>query len=226
MEALVGSASNDLFGAIFDVEVNENDYELFDSDMDPDEPELRSRHSRESLKANAGDATPTKGKRDGKNRLESPSPVPSIRTRQPTSSRIPSAQNSPKLQRLTLSNINTDDTVNSDGVKTTTMSTRSPLAKLFGSRLLSASPTIGNFEGNSNGTQVRVAAQVTTNAEASMKQVAALLDSVKELPVQKLKEEMKELQVRVFSNYMWNLGRPLFSSPRIVKRALRICCFC
>jgi hypothetical protein len=53
VEALVGSSSNDLFDAIFDVEFDDNDYELFgDSDADMDLPALRSLYSRESLKPN------------------------------------------------------------------------------------------------------------------------------------------------------------------------------
>jgi hypothetical protein len=203
IEALVGSASNDLFSAIFDVEINESDYELF-SDSDMDEPALRSLHSRESLKHNIdrGVVTPTKEKRRGKKRFESPSPVPQIRTRQPSSSRIPSergesSHNSPRLRRLSLSNLNTDDIINSpEVVTTTTMSTRSPLANLFASKFLS--PPTGDFpreEGSNVSQAARGAAQAATSVEASVRKIEALFDDVKELPMHKLKDEMKELQV-------------------------------
>ena len=207
VEALVGSASNDLFDAIFDVEIDDDDYELFgDSDADMDLPALRSLHSQESLKPNVdrGNVTPSKENRTGKRRQESPSPVPQIRTRQP--SRISSerrgesssAQNSPKLRRLTLSNLNTEDVVNSpEVVTTTTMSSRSPLARLFTSKFLS--PPTGNFQREegfgSASPVVRVPSQAATSAELSVRQISTLLESVKELPVQKLKDEMKELQV-------------------------------
>jgi hypothetical protein len=208
VEALVGSASNDLFDAIFDVEIDDNDYGLFgDSDADMDVAALRSYHSRESPKpiVDSGNVTPSKENRNGKKRHESPSPVPQIRTRKPSRGRISSeqlqraesssGQNSPKLRRLTLSNLNTDDVVNSpEVVTTTTMSNRSPLAKLFASRFLS--PPAGGFPREESILSASPVARVaTTGTEASVKQIATLLENVKELPVQKLKDEMKELQV-------------------------------
>lgn len=235
VEALVGSSSNDLFDAIFDVEVDDDDYELFgDSDADMDMPALRSLHSKENLKSNIdrGNVTPTKGSRNGKNRRESPSPVPLIRTRQPSRGRISSergesssAQNSPRLRRLSLSQLNTDELINSpEVVTTTTMSNRSPLAKLFTSRFLSP-PTTGHFPREESASPVvRVPSQAAASAEVSVRQIATLLENVKELPVQKLKDEMKELQVG-FQQIMQS-SFYLFDLNRIVKRALKICCFC
>jgi len=238
VEALVGSSSNDLFDAIFEVEIDDDDYELFgDSDADMDLPALRSLHSKENLKSNIdrGNVTPTKESRSGKNRHESPSPVPLIRTRQPTRGRISSeqlqrgesssAQNSPRLRRLSLSQLNTDEVVNSpDLVTTTTMSNRSPLAKLFASRFLSP-PATGNFpRENSTSPVVRVPSQAATSAEVNVRQIATLLENVKELPVQKLKDEMKELQVGFREGpFLLSFKKNL---NRIVKHALRICCFC
>lgn len=211
VEALVGSASNDLFEAIFDVQVNENDYDLFDdSDADMDSPALHSLHSRESLEpyVDRRNATSREGKRKAKKSRESPSPVPQIRTRQPSLGRISSerpqrgksssARNSPRLHPLLLGDLNTDDMINSpEVVTTTTMSNQSPLAKLFASRFLS--PPMGSSpreEGNINASQAaRQAAQAATNAEASVRRIETLLGDVKDLPVQKLKDEMKELQV-------------------------------
>jgi hypothetical protein len=81
-------------------------------------------------------------------------------------------------------------------VTMTTTSNRSPLAKLFTSRFLSPPSTGGFQRDEGNGiSQVARAAQAAAIAEASVKQIEILLENVKELPVQKLKDEMKELQV-------------------------------
>jgi len=215
VEALVGSASTDLFDAIFDVEIDDNDYELFDdrdSDIGMDTPALRSRHSRENVNfgLNAGSPnTPTKDKGTEKKRLGSASPVPRIRTRRPTSrgrlssERQPgqssSARNTPRLHSLALSNLSSNDVVNSpEPVTAISTSNQSPLAKLFGSRFLS--PTAGGMVPEA-AHMAQVAAQAASSADASVRRVESLLDSVAQLPVQKLKEEMKELQVRLLVLY-------------------------
>ncbi len=211
VEALVGSASNDMFDAIFDVEIDDNDYELFDdSDVDMDALALRSRHSRENV--NAGSTyTPTKDKSTDKKRLKSASPVPRIRTRRPTSRGRPSSErqpgesssrrNTPRLHSLALSNLSSNDVVNSpEPVTATSMSNRSPLAKFFGSRFLS--PTAGGMMAPEAAHMAQVAAQAASSADASVRRVESFLDSVNQLPVQKLKEEMKELQVRSLLLYL------------------------
>lgn len=210
VEALVGSASNDLLDAIFDVELDDNDYEIFDdSDVDMDAPALRSRHSRENMLP-----TPTKNKSTGRKPLKSMSPIPRIRTRRPTSrgrlssdrqrGESSSAQNSPRLQSLRLSNLSSNDVVNSpEPVTASTTSNRSPLAKFFGSRYLS--PTAGGMSPEA----AHVAQQASlaaTSADATLRRIESLLDSSYEMPVQKLKDEMRELQVRFCMNHV--LDRP------------------
>ncbi|PPQ91007.1 hypothetical protein CVT25_013932 [Psilocybe cyanescens] len=94
---------------------------------------------------------------------------------------------------------------------------RSPLMRLFGSRFSSQSrgfpPSASNESNNSNSgggglsvqtqnlaaaaqAQAQVAAQAAMSTEASVRNIEALLETVGQLPVHKLKEEMKELQDR------------------------------
>lgn len=197
VEALMGSSSNDLFDAIFDVEVGQDDYELFDeSDGEGLGGALRSMNSRENVRVGQG------------GRAASRSPVPQIRKRRPTSlgrlnterREASSARGSPRTRGLALTSMGSSEFLNSPEVMTspTTTSNRSPLARLFGSRFSSAAaggsgalfplPT-------SDSTAAQVAVQAATNTEASVKHIESLLEAVSELPVQRLKEEMKELQV-------------------------------
>ena len=176
VEALVGSASNDLYDAIFEVEVAE-DFDIFD-ESDDDAPALRSYNSRENIRASGT------------------SPGPELRKR-PSSlnvSRVgPSPQASPR-QRV-ISTHSPNDVFTSPDVITTSF--RSPLARLFNQRSPVDGPAVG---------------------EASLKRIETLLDDVRSLPVQRLKEEMKELQVISISS-------PIFGAKtaalRIVKLVLR-----
>ena len=208
IEALVGSVSNDLFDVIFDVEVNDDDYQLFD-ESDLDAPALRSLHSRENIRAGrsaeSANSTPTRSNKAGKGhpRSASISPSPLIRTRGPTGSLSDrersaetSAKNSPKFPTLALTDMG-DAVASPDFLSPA--STLSPLARVFGSRFSPAgSVQAAGLNPDTAGTArvARVAAQAATSAEATMKQIETLLQNMNGLPVQKLKEEMKELQVR------------------------------
>lgn len=171
IEALVGSTSNDVFDAIFDVDVDENDYEIFDdSDGEQDVPHLRSLHSRESICGR-------------ESRSPSRSPVPQIRTRGPTNlggsptRRDPSSPRKSPRHRA-LGSLAPVEYGSSPEFVASPTSARSPLAQLFRSRFSSELP-----------------ASPAVNTDASVKHIEHLLEAVGQLPVQKLKEEMKELQV-------------------------------
>lgn len=154
VEALVGSSTNDLYEAIFDVEVSQ-DMDLFHGSED-DLPALRSLRSRDTLRP---DSSPTPRMR------RQPSNTSSLRRE------ASSAHTSPRVQVSTLPPI--DPPSNSLFVQ----SQRSPLAKLF--------------------TRTASDHQTVASAEASVRRVEALLDDIRDLPVHKLKDEMKELQVRI-----------------------------
>lgn len=154
VEALVGSASNDLYDAIFEVEVAE-DFDIFD-ESDDDAPALRSFDSRENIRASGT------------------SPGPELRKR-PSSLSVSRAGPSPKAspRQRVISTLSPNDVFTSPDVITTSF--RSPLARLFNQRSPVDGPAVG---------------------EASLKRIETLLDDVRSLPVQRLKEEMKELQDR------------------------------
>ncbi|CAA7265534.1 unnamed protein product [Cyclocybe aegerita] len=192
VEALVGSSSNDLFDAIFDVEVNDGDFDIFDSDAEADVPALRSLHSRENMRMQGS----------SKDRGESRSPVPKIRRRRPTSlGRVStrgaasigesSVQPSPKQFGSGLTTLSPVDMLTSPEITISAGSNLSPLARLFNSRFSSVAPA----ESNSS-MAAQAAAQAAASTEASVKHIEALLEAVSELPVHRLKEEMKELQDR------------------------------
>ncbi|KAF8150616.1 receptor-activated Ca2+-permeable cation channel [Crassisporium funariophilum] len=195
MEALVGSSSADLYEAIFDVQVEEGELDdIWGSeggDWNADAPALRSLHSRENMKAGAA----------GRRGISS-SPVPRIRKRRPSSvgrsstrtdnagasgSARGSAHPSPKQRPLgpqALAPIDRDFIHSPEMMaspSTFTDDNRSPLARLFGSRFSNAPGILPS---------------ATVNTEASVKHIESLLQAVSELPVHRLKEEMKELQDR------------------------------
>lgn len=172
VEALVGSASNDLYDAIFEVEVAE-DFDIFD-ESDDDAPALRSFDSREDIRASGTSPGPERRKRppslNGSRVGSSPQASPRqqfISTLSPDD--IPQA--SPR--RRVISTLSPNDVFASPDAITTSF--RSPLARLFSQRSPVDGPAVG---------------------EASLKRIETLLDDVRSLPVQRLKEEMKELQDR------------------------------
>ena len=209
MEALTGSSTNDLFEAIFDVELDETDCGLFldESDGEADVAALMSFQSKENFRAG----------NDG-SRSSPMSPVPRIQTRYlpslgptveegggdpgPSNTVFPAEQSPPSLNN------------------------QSPLTKLFRSRL---SSTPGIVQPAISSEAAVAAAQVATraamNTETSARHIESLLETVGELPVHKLKEEMKELQV---CNLVRFLFVPWFSSfyCRIVRPVSKIFCYC
>ncbi|KAF6757068.1 receptor-activated Ca2+-permeable cation channel [Ephemerocybe angulata] len=221
VEALVGSTSNDLFEAIFDVDVElTSEYDLFLGYDDDERVGLRSHTSRETLGGGAA-ATSVKDEEIGakktpkrRPRKLSPSPSPLGKARERGRAQSPAgsmkmslnepspvegtgpsfnvpqtprgsnpatpAERGQKQKLRVQSLLSPMDAVMSPEALTSTSSSRSPLARLFTQKMFP------------NEQQVAVAAQ----AEAGVRRIEALLEDVKELPVQRLKEEMKELQDR------------------------------
>ena len=181
MEALTGSSTNDLFQAIFDVEFDEADYGLFldESDGEADLTALSSFHSRENL-------------RDGRKS----SPVPKIRTRYPSG-----LGDTPNNARS--GDPGSSNTVFPGDQSSPLSINQSPLTRLFRSRL-SSNP--GIIQPTASAEAAVAAAQVATraamNTETSARHIETLLETVRELPVHKLKDEMKELQVYHFLTFL------------------------
>jgi hypothetical protein len=194
VEALVGSASNDLYDAIFEVEVAE-DFDIFD-ESDDDAPALRSLDSRENIRASGTSPGPRHRKRPSSLNASRTSPSPQASPRQRVISTLSPndvPQTSPR-QRV-ISTHSPNDVFASPDVITTSF--RSPLARLFNQRSPVDGPAVG---------------------EASLRRIETLLDDVRSLPVQRLKEEMKELQVISISSSVFGAKT---ATLRIVKLVLR-----
>lgn len=199
MEALVGSASNDLYDAIFEVEIDDEDYHIFDdSDAEHDSPHLWSQHSHENLRGGA--------------RSVSSSSAPRLQPRRPTSlARLSGGgasgrdsspmRNSAKQRVLSPASLAPIDVrVPPEGAPSPALSNnRSPLARLFSSRfpsIATSSSTAAAPETSNSALAAEAVVQAAANSETSLRHIESLLDAVSQLPVHKLKEEMKELQVR------------------------------
>ncbi|KAF8240728.1 receptor-activated Ca2+-permeable cation channel [Tricholoma matsutake] len=161
VEALVGSSTNELYDAIFDVELT-SEFDPFEDghENNRDIPVIRSVNSRENLSVNV------------RSRQATPSPTPRSRRRK---SPVPSIGPSPRTRTLSGLLPLELTSAHSGSVE---QSLNSPLARLYSSRVL--------------GTEERVA----MSAEGAMRRVEGLLEDMRELPVQKLRDEMKELQDR------------------------------
>jgi len=210
VEALVGSSHNDLFEAIFDVELSD-EYDIFEEGYEEDEGfALRSQASRETLRG---------GKRQGRKTRPSPSPSPAgkQRRRSPSSIKITEAEdeasdkvgtiippslptsptavngngveygrNAPQVSRLRVQSLLSPPQAGAEGrvyapeMYSATSNSRSPLARLFNQRNFPVHQSPGSPGGSS---------------DPGLRKIEALLEDVKDLPVQKLKDEMKELQV-------------------------------
>ena len=201
VEALVGSSATDLYDAIFEVEIDEDEYNIFnDSDGEYDAAQLWSMHSRENL--------PRGG------RSTSRSSVPEIRTRRPPSlvrrsggangRETSSTRNSPRRRVQTNATLAPLEITESPEVTPSLSNNLSPLARLFSSRFTSVSgppPTPSAMETSNSALATEAVHQAATNSEASLRHIETLLGAVSQLPIQKLKDEMKELQVCPLYNF-------------------------
>lgn len=173
LEAIVGSHSSDLYDAIFDVELSPED-ELFQSEDEEDRAAIRSMTSRENLQRQKSRSRPPGTRLRTESAPRSPgSPPPRTPIRggySPSASPLHLSQGLPSLVEPAQS------------AEIRSLGNRSPLARLFAGGGLAAGGPSGS-------------GRLDRAAEASMKKVESLLEDIKDLPVHRLKDEMKELQV-------------------------------
>ncbi|KAF8905041.1 receptor-activated Ca2+-permeable cation channel [Gymnopilus junonius] len=175
LEAIVGSSSHDLYDAIFDVQVDAQEYDIFgDSDVD-EFPALASFHSREDIRAGGG-------------RSASPaSPVPRIRRQRPTSlgrssiNELASNRSSPKTRPLDPSALSPIELMASPETVTSPIPNtvnRSPLARLFTSRFTSGSGGLGLLPSAvSESNAAALAAAQAATQEENIRRIEELLEA-------------------------------------------------
>lgn len=163
LEAIVGTNSSGLYGAIFDVDAIPEEG-LFSNLEEEELPALRSMASSRNW-----------------SRGRTPGPVPATNVQSPPMSPTSPTRTrgtpdvSPLMRPMTLTTTNLLEPGHSGE---TSVGKMSPLARLF----VGDSPIRGRT--------------TSMGAGASLKKVEALLEDVKKLPVKKVTEEIKELQVR------------------------------
>ncbi|KAK7690562.1 hypothetical protein QCA50_005660 [Cerrena zonata] len=190
LEHIVGSSSTDIYEAIFDVEDNHSFHGLFtDSDEeDQDRPNLRSAFSQDSMRP---PSISVEGPRESRSQPPPESRIPYNGANPPETPRSArgfkqdhttgSPSGSPRPRRSALPTI---DSATSGEIQT--VGPRSPLSRLFtGRREISVSLT-----------QVDKVVAASASAEAGIRRVETLVDDIKRMPINRLKEEMKELQER------------------------------
>ena len=181
LESLVGSRTTDLYDAIFDVDDPEA-YELFASDEDEDgRPALTATLSRDSLRPpSPGSGTP---RQQGARRATS------LRSfRAPRSPRSPT-RGSPVMRSMALPDL--VEPHNSAEIQT--VGPRSPLSRLFTGRAAGRRAISASHERLAPLPNQGAAAAA---ADERVRRLEGLVEEIRGLPVNRLKEEMKELQVR------------------------------
>jgi len=183
----MGTDLHDLYGAIFDVEpdLTEEDGELF-ADREQDRVGLHSWASRESDRADTHTppltlqplhelSTPERQVRAGSRASSLPRSRPGL------------SGGSPRIRKLSL-RPSLAEPHRVTGAEAQNLGPLSPLARLFSNRLSEPDP--------SGIAPSPVDAQKLARVEEGVRRVQELLEDVRELPVSKLKDEMRELQER------------------------------
>lgn len=205
LERLVGASTTDLYDAIFDVDVSHG-LGLFEPSDDEaaDRPAFGSHISRESLHVPSSSTPSPTNLRRARSAPHSPS---SVRRH----SGLPRSSVSPRRAYAGLPSL-----IEPSGApEVQTVGPRSPLNRLFTSRI--GRESSASYE-----------KMHSPNVEAGMKRIESLVEDIRQLPVNKLKEEMKELQVgsdpcRVLR---CSVSLTVRSCSRIVRRELRTSCSC
>lgn len=167
LDAIVGTGSDDLYDAIFDVETMPEE-DLFGDLEEDEQPALRSVASTSRLR----------GARS-RGRTPGPGPAPSTNVQSPPTSPTKARGTpdiSPMMRPITLSTANLLEP--GQAGEAPSLGKMSPLARLFAGD----SPIRGRT--------------TSMGAGASLKKVEALLEDIKHLPVNKFTDEMRELQVK------------------------------
>ncbi len=182
-EELMGTNLHDVYEAIFDVEPNllEEDEDLF-QDREQDRVGLHSWRSRES--GRNGTHTPPQMNVPSEPHIpESPARTGGRASSMPRTQ--PGQSNrSPQARKLSL-RPSLAEPLRVNAAETQSAGPRSPLFRLFANRL---------SETDTGRSPVDV--QKLDKVEEGVRRVQELLEDVRELPVSKLKEEMRELQER------------------------------
>ncbi|KAF9777364.1 hypothetical protein BJ322DRAFT_465771 [Thelephora terrestris] len=167
LETIMGTGSNDLYDAIFSVDAPPEEG-LFGDFEEDERPALRSIASSTRLRSMSRGRTP------------GPGPVPKMNVQSPpTSPRSPTTTGTPDLSpRVKPMSITTSNLLEPGQSGEQTYGKLSPLARLF-----------------SGGNPIRDRT-TSMGAGASLKKVETLLEDIKQLPVNKFTEEMRELQDR------------------------------
>lgn len=186
-EAFMGTDMHDLYGAIFDIEpdLTEEDGELF-ADREQDRVGLHSWTSRETGGADTRTPPPTL-----QSLHELSTPEGPVRASRRASSLPRSRQGqsggSPRIRKLSL-RPSLAEPHRMSAAEAQNVGLLTPLARLFSNRLSESDP--------SGAAPSPVDSQKLVRVEEGVRRVQELLEDVRELPVSKLKDEMRELQER------------------------------
>lgn len=186
VEALVGSHAHTVYDAIFDVELSaEQEQALFegiDGDEDDEGPALRSLASRDSMRRRQDVRTRTPSRR---------------RDKSPTVPGSPGGLPSPGVPHSPRRRIQSD--IGQAGKLLPglpALKAPSPLARLF---------AVPRLVTSVSDTTVSPSSPMAEEALAGVRKLETVLESIRDLPVQRLKDEMKELQVRneIYFNFLY-----------------------
>lgn len=193
---LLGTGSADIYEAIFDVEVSQEADLFADSDDEQQRTHIIAPASGDTLLSfpsrNSLQPLPSSPTRPSASRLSNTADPETSRHRRRTSlprspplgrSRSrregPSPSVSPRPRKITLPAM-----VGSSSGELQTAGQRSPLSKLYSTR------------GNGSAAQMERVSSAAAGMDAGVRKLEAMIEDVRSLPVNKLKDEMKELQVR------------------------------
>lgn len=172
VEALVGAHAHTLYDAIFDIELtDEQEHELFEEIENDETPALRSLASRESFRRRQTDGA---------------------RTRTPSRQRpLLSEPGSPDMapsptRRKPKESLQTN--YDGKGFNFSTLKAPSPLARLFAVPRMAASTSDG-----------QLTSPVAEEALAGVKKLETVLEGIRDLPVSRLKDDIKDLQVSLLA---------------------------
>ena len=236
LERLVGSTSADLYDAIFHIPLPE-DLGLFpdEDEEEADRPRLRSEVSRDVLRPlsppPSGPSTVRRARSADPSLSQVPPPhAPGVRsgtqTLGPTSPRKRRPRLPSEIRPMSLSVV-AFDAGGAGSTEVQSAAPQSPLTQLFAPRRDRAvSGGAGAYE------KVQFPGGAATVDTEGLKRLEALVQDIRELPVNRLKDEMKELQVWVFLvlissgvNRQLEAKNPVFLFPyRIVSLVSRTCC--
>lgn len=180
IEAVVGTNSKDLYEAIFDVEVS-HEFELFGDEDDDEMPMLRSIASRENIlatspaRANPQPGTPQKNR-------NSSLPRNSLHID------LPSPRESPPRSRKTSALSPLAETFSAPEIPS--ISVKSPLGKLYAIRSHQLTRSTSGTPLDEHAPSV-----VIPDLTPTVKKMENLLDGLRDNPISRLRDEMKELQV-------------------------------